>query len=441
MDETNKISFDFIKEIKEPGVYQLLFPKKEVGLAVMLLFDKIENNLFIDGKFTENDIHDTFAKIVKTGERYPKEIYSGHIAELQEYFLDYNQESQKYYFKDYAYRFHAYAKKTLEGNFSPTRIAKICSHLTHSLRQKETLEDLKFWLEEEFKKNEPDLRGQIDFLDRQIVDSVNKLKSKTEDSNQNFIDILKEVENNLDNAQIQSGELASAYSETKVIRTILEKKQISDSEINDLISDVHHFIKYLNERLDSIDRKLDRIQPKIRQLFATLNRPQFNSKVEKFIHFLLKESKVDNKRVTILPNKIENPITHINTPNFTILERERELFPPQSKKIKKYSVNKKVIEKNKQKVLKVLEQQDLVRKWEYFILSEIDLKGSINLSKTFFNILDETKDGQVAVSTIYNIIRTARKEKSLNFEMQKIKEKNNINQEITLWKMKVSKKE
>ena len=87
----------------------------------MLLFDKLKDGAFPDEKFTENDIHNAFAEISKAKERYPKEIYSGHLSELQEYFLDYNQDSQKYFFKDYAYRFYSYAKETLKGNFSPTR--------------------------------------------------------------------------------------------------------------------------------------------------------------------------------------------------------------------------------------------------------------------------------------------------------------------------------
>ena len=405
MNEKDKINFDFVKEIKEPGVYQLLFPKKEVGLAVMVLFQKIEDKSLPDGKFIEKDLHDAFAQISKATERYPKEIYSAHIEELQEYFLDYNQETQKYYFKDYAYRFYSYAKETLKGNFSPTHIEKICIHLTASLRQRETLEDLKFWLTAEFKKYEPDLREQVDFLDRQIIESVNKLKYNNTNSDKKFIELLQEVEINLDKAQEQSRELAAAYSETKVIRSILEKREDTDSEADDLIADVHFFIKYLNERLDSIDRKLDRIQPKIRQLFAVLNRPQFNSKIEKFLHFLLEKSTVNGRKDTLLPEIICNPILHIDTPNFTIIERERELFPSKPKKRTAYSENTVKIEKNRQSILKVLSQQDLIRKWEQHIIAEIELRGTIDLSKTFFQIMEETNDGQIAVSAIYSSIQ------------------------------------
>ena len=439
MNENDKINFDFVKEIKEPGVYQLLFPKKEVGLAVMVLFENIKSKSLPDGKFIEKDLHDAFAQISKPNERYPKEIYSEHIKDLQEYFLDYNQETQKYYFKDYAHRFYAYAKETLKGNFSPTRIEKICSLLTTSLKQKGTLEELKFWLKDEFNKYEPDLREQVDFLDRQIIESVNKLKNNTTNSDKKFIDLLQEVESNLDTAQDQSRELASAYSETKVIRSILEKREDTDSEADDLIADVHFFIKYLNERLDSIDGKLDRIQPKIRHLFSILNRPQFNSKIEKFLHFLLDKSTVTKRKDTILPEVFANPILHTDTPNFTIVERERELFPSKPKKRISYKSNEEKIEENTQSILKVLNQQDLIRKWEQHILAEIELRGNIDLSKVFFDIMEETNDGQIAVSAIYSSIQQARKSKSFDFKMNKTKQTNSKIEHISLWKMNIQK--
>lgn len=175
MDENANINFDFVKTLNEDKTYKLLFPEREVGVAIVLIFEKIKSGIFDDGKFKEKDLHEAFEKIYQTNERYPKEVYSGHIMNLQEYFLDYDQQTQKYYFKDYAYKFCKHAKETLKGALSPTRIQKICSHLTISLKNSE---DLKFWLEEEFKKYEPDLREQIDFLDRQISLSIEDLKKR-----------------------------------------------------------------------------------------------------------------------------------------------------------------------------------------------------------------------------------------------------------------------
>ena len=434
--ETNP-NFDFVKILNEDKTYKLLFPEREVGLAIVLIFEKIESKTFEDGKFTEKDLHEAFEQIYITKERYPKEVYSEQIMNLQEYFLDYDQQTQKYYFKDYAYKFCKHAKETLQGAFNPTRIQKICIHLTNTLINSN---DLKFWLEDEFKKYEPDLREQIDFLDRQISLSIEDLKKETNLLNKSFIDVLVATEDSLTKSQSHVKELRSAYSETKTMRGLLEQKDNSDNEINNLISEVHSFIKYINDRLNSIDRKLDRIQPKIRQLFSTLNKPAFNSKIEKFISFLLKNSELDNKKNIIFPQDIPCPVIHIPTPNFTIISRDKELFPPKPKERKQYKQNEKVIRENKERVLAKIKEIDTIRKWENFILSEIALRDQLNLSDVFFRILKEENNSQIALTVLFNLIKHIYGNPE---KLQLITEKSLvINDEfknVSLWKMLITK--
>jgi hypothetical protein len=97
------------------------------------------------------------------------------------------------------------------------------------------------------------------------------------------------------------------------------------------------------------------------------------------------------------------------------------------------------IEENTQSILKVLTQQDLIRKWEQHIIAEIELRGSIDLSETFFKIMEETNDGQIAVSAIYSSIQQARKSKSFDFKMNKTKQTNSKIEHISLWKMNIQK--
>lgn len=437
-------NFDFIKILNEDKTYKLLFPEREIGLAIVLIYEKIVDGIFEDNKFTETDLHEAFEKIYKTNVRYPREVYSSHIMDLQEYFLDYNPETQKYFFKDYAYKFCEHAKETLIGAFNPTRIQEICTFLSKSLLDSEDSTDkLKFWLKETYKKFEPDLREQIDFLDRQITASIEVLKKGTDFANQNFLDILILTNDNLNNAQKHVTELRSAYSETKTIRGLLEQKQNRDNEVNELISDVYSFIKYINDRLSSIDRKLDRIQPKIRQLFSTLSKPLLSSKIEKFIHFILYKSSLEtingNKSI-VFPNNISLPQIHIPTPQFTIIDKDRELFPSKPKERKQYTQNEKVVNENIQKTKDKINEIDTIRKWEKYILSEIDLKGSIKLSEVFFKIIDETKSNPIAVNVIFNILKYV----YINYdkyqlEIDKELETNSEHKNIALWKMKIVK--
>lgn len=117
MSENTNPNFDLVKILNEDKTYKLLFPDREVGLAIVLIFEKIENGTFEERKFTEKDLHKAFEQIYITEKRYPKEVYSEQIMNLQEYFLDYDQLAQKYFFKDYAYKFCKHEKETLGCRF------------------------------------------------------------------------------------------------------------------------------------------------------------------------------------------------------------------------------------------------------------------------------------------------------------------------------------
>lgn len=223
------------------------------------------------------------------------------------------------------------------------------------------------------------------------------------------------------------------------MRLLLEQKDNSNNDINNLISEVYSFIKYINDRLSSIDRKLNRIQPKIRQLFSALNKPAFNSKVEKFILFILNNSQLENKTVTF-PKNIPPPVLHIPTPNFTIISRDKELFPSKPKERKHYTQNKKVIIENEKRILDKLKDLETIQKWENFILSEIDLRKQINLSQAFFKIVKEENNSQIAVCVIFNLIKHIyNNPQKLQLKTDKSLEINTEFKNITLWKMSVTK--
>ncbi|MFD1615162.1 hypothetical protein [Gelatiniphilus marinus] len=444
MNNNNKIEFNFFNEIREKETYNQLFPQREIGLAIIYLYEKLIEFNSIDKEFSEKDIHNAFIKVFGHQVRQQTEDYGKYIYSLQEYFLDYNQETQKYVFKDYAYKFCEHAKTILKGAYNPTKIKVLCTDITSLLEniKEEEIEKLKDWLELHYKSFEPKLREQIDFLEKHIANSVEQLKKDTNFSDQKFIDVLRGVESSLDNAKEQNKELRSAYEQTKIIRTLLEEKNIDDSHINDLISDVNSFISYTNRRLTSIDKKLERIQPRIRQLFSALNRPRFNSKVQSFIRYILDESTIENingNKEIIFPNELKTPLVHIDTPSFTILRKDVELFPSKPRYIQTYKQNKSLIKKNQDKIDKRISQQRKIVDWEKLILTRIDLNQKVNLSQLFFKILYEENDAQVAITALFNVIKTIRNKEKINLSVKDELEVNNNFKDITLWRMEVLK--
>ncbi|MCB0744446.1 MAG: hypothetical protein KDC67_11120, partial [Ignavibacteriae bacterium] len=331
-----------------------------------------------------------------------------------------------------------------KGAYNPTKIKVLCTDITSLLEniKEDEIEKLKNWLELHYKGFEPKLREQIDFLEKHIANSVEQLKKDTNFSDQKFIDVLRGVESSLDNAKEQNKELRSAYEQTKIIRTLLEGKNIDDSHINDLISDVNSFISYTNRRLTSIDKKLERIQPRIRQLFSALNRPRFNSKIQSFIRYILDKSTIENingNKEIIFPNKLKTPLVHIDTPSFTILRRDVELFPSKPRYIQTYKQNKSLIKKNQDRIEKRISQQRKIVDWEKLILTRIDLNQKVNLSQLFFEILNEENDVQVAITALFNVIKTIRNKEKINLSVKDELEVNNNFKDITLWRMEVLK--
>ena len=85
-----------------------------------------------------------------------------------------------------------------------------------------------------------------------------------------------------------------------------------------------------------VDSRIDKIQPKIKQFFASLNRDIFNTKVEKFLYFLLEKSHVTDKQIQF-PFPYDGKIQLADSfPVFTSVDRPENLFPPERKQRSEY---------------------------------------------------------------------------------------------------------
>ena len=73
------------KQLKIEKVYELLFPEKKKGLAVIWLYERMKNGEFKHGIFKEKDIHHAFeaVRLIK-GEpvRLQWVTYTAYILEL-----------------------------------------------------------------------------------------------------------------------------------------------------------------------------------------------------------------------------------------------------------------------------------------------------------------------------------------------------------------------
>jgi len=449
---SEKNIFHFLPEISKGDNYRLLFPELKAGMAIIWLFEKIENGQFAGGFFKEADIHEAFQKINvsdgQIGSRYPREYYNALIADLQEYFLRFDDEQQQYSFKEYAYKFCRYARETLQSFFDPTQIEKICYNLRQKLSNANTEEKLFEWFETEFITFKPQLKSQLDYLDKQIDQSVLALRENKKMNLQQglIIETLKQIDEKFEQIRTQNKELRTAFGEIEQIRKLIDSytAQFDNDKIYEYAHHAISFFQEMRQVLSLIDKRLDRIQPRIKQLFSNLNKPLFNTRVEKFISFLVQNSKViteNNKKILLLPGGLSQLCVQHEELNFIIVERKPNLFPAKA-------VNRLVVPQNQQLkekafavTMRQVLQQDFIMQWVELIENDVRKSGKVTLSSYFFQILKEDSGAlNLAVAVAYKALKyfESTGNYSVNINPEQVAKAENI--KTTLWEMTVQRK-
>lgn len=391
--------------------YELFFPEKEQGLAIIWLYERVKNGYFDKGIFKEKDIRKAFyeAKIAcgkNKGDRQEWIFYNSKIMSLQEFFLLYDEENQTYTFKEYATYLCDKVFKMLSDRFNPTIIEITCTDLYEKLKNITEEKDLEIWLEVHFDKAKSHLKEQIDYLNQQIDKSVAELSEKAKlNNNDSLVVSLREIENKLDEIRKQNGELRGAFREIDRIKSILMAHPARENaEIDDKVSDVINYFESVRTLLNMVDSRIDKIQPKIQQFFGSLNRHLFDTKVEKFLTHLLDKSQVVLGEL-ILPVANESFVTRFSPSNFTIIERRDELFIGKRNQSPSY-INDTIKEAAAhQQSNMILVRQSHINQWIERIKRESRHAKEYHLSDIFFKILEfHNEDLQLAVSIMYQAI-------------------------------------
>lgn len=417
MTNTPHHTFHFLSEISKENTYSLLFPDAKAGLAVIWLYEQMERGVFQQNSFKETDIHEALRTVNPSIEadksRHPKEHYNAIISNLLEYFLRYDEERRVYSFKEYAYDFCRQAHHILEANFSPTQIEKICFGLHEKLRRCEDLKSFLDWLKIDLDTFRPKLKSQLDFLDRQIDHSVTSLRENKKLNLQEgaIVETLRQIDERFKEIRDQNAELRSAFREVDRIRRLMETYAITydNSEVAALVHTAITFFQEMRRTLGIIDKRLDRIQPKMRQLFSNLNKPLFNTRMERFLYHLIEnceEVMVGIKKTIRLPPNIPELSYFKLQQDFTIVERKKDLFPVKAKKRLVVSESTEAKSKAFASFQYRLQQQDEISWWIGIFKQEVDTSLHLCLSDYFFQIA-RPGDGQalgLAIAVMYRSV-------------------------------------
>lgn len=436
-------NFNLLHEIGKGGNYLLLYPQPKAGLAILILYQKIKSGAFQHNRFKESDIYNAFeASKMLVGEedydRLPQTKFNNMISDLQVYFLRYDADEQLYSLKDYAESFCRQAEETLLANFNPTKIELICNDLREKLEKCTTDVEIETWISTYFDSLKPVLKVQVDQLERQVDQSVKEIRATTQLENASILEILKEIDFKLDTTRGQNDELRSAFREMKSINRLLDSYSylIDNRELFDRIIEVKQFFPELKYTLNLIDKRLDRIQPKLRQFFSMLNKPTFSVRIEKFLKFLLTSSTVESNRPVELPVGI--PLYRFigNKATLTIVER-KDLLPTSAKPRITYETDFVEREKGTAMARRQLTILDETKLYLDVILAEAAF-STVLFSPWFFKIVS-IKDGDIESAThvTYALIRHAQRNPQIKIETTTTRKNHPNYPSLSIWEMTI----
>ena len=340
--------------------------------------------------------------------------------ELQEFFLYYNEEQQTYSFKEYATYLCDKIFKMLSDRFNPTVIEITCTDLYEKLRDAVTEQDISNWLEARFDKAKLHLKEQIDYLNQQIDKSVAELSDRAKLKTDSLLTALQDIENKLDEIRNQNRELRGAFREIDRIKTILMQHPARENaQIDEHVSAAIDYFESVRTSLSMVDSRIDKIQPKIQQFFGLLNRQLFDTKVEKFLNYLLDKSQVVSGEL-VLPVANESFIVRSFSSRLPIIEKRDELFPGKRNRSVVYVRDvRKEEEAYRQSRISLL-RQSYINRWMEKIRREVVYLNEYHLSDTFFSILETHNDDlHLAVSVIYQTIEMYDKHEKWKIEIDR----------------------
>jgi hypothetical protein len=425
----------------------LLFPEEIEGVVIIALYERLKAGRYKDNFFNEEEIHDLFAAFQRGKDKdekyYQKSRNKERIKKLMRFFLNYDEEQRLYSFQEYAYAFCDLSKKTLKGALSPTEIELICRDLKTDLNAaKVDDETLLNWFEINLDAYQTRLAQQTDFLHQQIDVAVHQLRKDALNQQKDPLGLLKQVRDDLTDIQTKNQELRIAFEDTNKIVSMLIGIDTEHEGVIEHIRNSQAFFNRIQGRLRSTDRRLDRIQPKIKQLFAILRQSEWTANTEKFILFLLQRSQVtgsSSEKKVQFPEEVRSFLFHGERSNLITFQREETLFPIPARQRKTYPVDEAFQEEAKQQLQQEIDKVNRVDGWIKQLMAQLEKDGRLNASQSFFEVMENDRDFVMASQVLFGLIDHVYREPIYTVDISTDETVAPQNSKTALWKIAITK--
>lgn len=426
-DSSTSHTFNFAEAIQRPETYKQLFPDELEGMVIISLYEKLKAGRYQNHFFNEEEIHKLFGVFQRgkdNGDKYyQKSRNKERIKKLLRFFLSYDEEKRLYSFQEYAYAFCDLSEKTLKGALTPTQIEIICHDLKEDLNEaKNDDEALIKWFDISLGAYQTRLAQQTDFLHQQIDMAVRQLRRDVMDHEKDPLDLLRQIRDDLTDVQNKNQELRIAFQDTNKIVSLLIGIHTENETVIDHISNSHMFFNRIQSKLRSTDKRLDRIQPKIKQLFAILRQSEWTANSKRFILFLLKNSQVEgggNDRKVMLPNGIQPFSFGVKRAKLLTFKREERLFPTLARPRKSYPVDENFQDESKKQLREEMNKINRVDGWINQFIAQLVKDSTLDATKSFFEVMEADKDFTLASQVLFGLIEKIYQEPEYDVHIRK----------------------
>lgn len=202
------------------------------------------------------------------------------------------------------------------------------------------------------------------------------------------------------------------------------------------------FFNRIQGKLRSTDRRLDRIQPKIKQLFAILRQSEWTANTERFILFLLKQSEIQGsgyEKKVMFPNWVQPFSFGGQRSRLLTFKREETLFPTPARPRKSYPVDMAFQQESERQLREEMKKINRVEGWITQLMAQLAKDGELDASRSFFEVMGTDKDFVLASEVLFGLIDRVYREQGYNVHISKHEIVAPTFSKNALWKMKIQK--
>ncbi len=418
---------------------------------------------YIEPIFKDNDLERAIMEATnyfQTGQPHTEKI----LHNLTVFFLENPpNDSYSYILSDYAHRFLKLIGKKLFNEHTHFPLRK--TFKDYGLFKSEnikTIEDFRAWYQYNFQNSSKEnILDHLEALKDLVNKSVIKLNELSNTSDTEAINNLDEFVSRFKDIASKSDEIAEILRLSSILN--IEILKVTDSFGNKITDFPHPETEAEKELLNSIkleyDNALD-IQKEVTSFFNLIdlklqqivdrslyasdqlehfkenfrNHSIFRINLKKFLQFTLENATYSKSNLVELAEKF--PLKSIPYQDFKFISpKYYDDFLKKRNYVKPVTFNKQYAEEENQKASELLRKQELSAKLLRKYKDILKETKRLDFTNHFYNILEDEKDSEVALTVCYDLVRFANENEEYTLNINRELPENYKLKDILIWQI------